>query len=240
MELTLPPKQKKASAWFGPDWADREKEWIALLSPDEIAELEEAGELWDSTHKTGNIETIVIRDFSLPKLEPKLLELRDELIHGRGFALLRRLSTANYTEREEAIIFCGLGSHLGLSVPQNAQGHLLGHVRDMGLVSKDPNVRIYQTNERQTFHTDSTDVVGLLCLNTAKTGGLSQLVSSTTIFNEMRERRPDLMRVLRNSPRNLPVPLAAVLRGGGAGDRTRSLYAWPLRTPGSFSYVSSH
>ncbi|HEV8189145.1 MAG TPA: TauD/TfdA family dioxygenase, partial [Pyrinomonadaceae bacterium] len=66
----------------------------------------------------------------------------------------------------------------------------------LGRSSDDPNTRIYQTRERQTFHTDSCDVVGLLCLQTAKSGGLSSLVSSTTIFNEMRRRRPDLLRVL--------------------------------------------
>ena len=76
------------------------------------------------------------------------------------------------------------------------EGHLLGHVRDLGSSSDDPNTRIYQTRERQTFHTDSCDVVGLMCLQTAKSGGLSSLVSSTTIFNEMRRRRPDLLRVL--------------------------------------------
>jgi hypothetical protein len=57
-------------------------------------------------------------------------------------------------------------------------------------------VRIYQTHERQTFHTDSADVVGLLCLQTAKSGGLSALVSSLTLYNELRERRPDLARRL--------------------------------------------
>jgi Taurine catabolism dioxygenase TauD, TfdA family len=36
----------------------------------------------------------------------------------------------------------------------------------------------------------------LLCLKTAKSGGLSALVSSTTIFNEMRRRRPDLLKIL--------------------------------------------
>lgn len=153
-------------------------------------------------HKKETIETLVDRgrlvvgDFILPKLAPKLLELREELIHGRGFALLRGLPIANYTEEESAIIFCGLGSHLGLARPQNARGDLLGHVRDLGMSSNDPNVRIYQTNERQTFHTDSCDVVGLLCLNTAKRGGLSLLVSSSTIFNEIRERRPDLLPLL--------------------------------------------
>ena len=68
--------------------------------------------------------------------------------------------------------------------------------RISGSPSNDPNVRIYQTHERQTFHTDSCDIVGLLCLKTAKSGGLSALVSSTTIFNEMRRRRPDLLKLL--------------------------------------------
>jgi hypothetical protein len=75
---------------------------------------------------------------------------------------------------------------------QNAQGPLLGHVRGFGLRSDDPNVRIYQTHERQTFHTDSADVLGLLCLRPAKSDGHSALVSSVTIDNELRMRRPDL------------------------------------------------
>jgi len=196
MEITLPPEQKNAFTWYGPSWVSRQEQWIVTLAPSEIAELESAAEHWDAAHKTGNIETVIVQDFLLPTLARKLMELREELIHGRGFVLLRGLPTANYTEREAAIIFCGLGSHLGLARPQNAQGHLLGHVRDMGMTSTDPNVRIYQTKERQTFHTDSTDVVGLLCLSTAKKGGLSLLVSSNTIFNEMRKRRPDLLPLL--------------------------------------------
>jgi hypothetical protein len=89
-----------------------------------------------------------------------------------------------------------MGTHFGAARTQNAQGHLLGHVRDLGLRSDDPNVRIYQTAERQTFHTDSCDIVGLLCLQVAKSGGDSALVSSNTIWNEMRRRRPDLAALL--------------------------------------------
>jgi len=66
----------------------------------------------------------------------------------------------------------------------------------VGVSSRDPNVRIYQTRERQHYHTDSCDVVGLLCLQAARSGGHSSLVSSVTIFNEMRQRRPDLAAVL--------------------------------------------
>ncbi|MGH8115129.1 MAG: TauD/TfdA family dioxygenase, partial [Rhodanobacteraceae bacterium] len=84
------------------------------------------------------------------------------------------------------------GTHLGRPRSQNAKGHVLGHVCDLGLSAGDPNVRIYQTHERQTFHTDSADLVGLLCLQTARTGGLSALVSSITLYNELRARRSDL------------------------------------------------
>jgi hypothetical protein len=73
---------------------------------------------------------------------------------------------------------------------------VLGHVRDLGRSSADPNARIYQTRERQTFHTDSCDIVGLMCLKTAKQGGLSALVSAVTIYNEIRRLRPDLLPAL--------------------------------------------
>src|SRR4030095_4981381 len=92
--------------------------------------------------------------------------------------------------------FFGVGAHLGSARSQNADGHLLGHVRDVGADSRDPNVRIYQTRERQTFHTDSADVVGLLCLNEARQGGDSLLVSAVTIYNVFSRDRPDLLACL--------------------------------------------
>jgi hypothetical protein len=117
-------------------------------------------------------------------------------LEGRGFVLLRGLPVKQWGRRLSAIAFLGLGLHWGSLRSQNKHGHLLGHVKDLGLSSEDPNVRIYQTSERQNYHTDSCDVVGLLCLHPAKSGGLSSLVSSVTMFNEMRKRRPDLARLL--------------------------------------------
>jgi hypothetical protein len=40
------------------------------------------------------------------------------------------------------------------------------------------------------------DIVGLLCLKTAKAGGESYLASSMTVFNEVLARRPDLVPAL--------------------------------------------
>ena len=74
--------------------------------------------------------------------------------------------------------------------------HLLGHVRDIGLDVANPSTRVYQTTARQHFHTDSCDVVGLLCLKEAKEGGKSMLASSVTIYNEMSRRNPDLVKAL--------------------------------------------
>jgi len=190
----LPPEQHLASAWYGPDMAGRTDEWIIGLSATDVAELEAAAAPLLASGQ--NIALLRAQDFPLPVVGPRLLALRRELVAGRGFALMRGLPVARYTEREAGTIFYGLGCHIGSPRSQNAKGHMLGHVRDLGLKSTDPSVRIYQTNERQTFHTDSTDVVGLLCLNRARSGGASLLVSASAIFNEMRSHRPDLLQLL--------------------------------------------
>ena len=171
----LPPEVEDRSAWYGEDLANR-SDWIERLSADEVDEVERGG--------------------SLETLAPRLQRLLDEVLNGRGFVLIKGLPVERWSKRQAAEAFLLIGAQLGNLRMQNADGHLLGHVRDLGRSSDDPNTRIYQTRERQTHHTDSCDVVGLMCLRTAKSGGLSNLVSSTTIFNEMRRRRPDLLRVL--------------------------------------------
>ena len=177
------------SVWRGPDMMRRD-DWIVHLDPADCAELEAA--LAQVKARGIGIPALSKKDFPIPGLARKLAGILAELEDGRGFALLRGLPVAEWGLRKSAIAFFGLGAHLGAARSQNAQGHLLGHVRDLGLSSDDPKVRIYQTAERQTFHTDSADLVGLLCLQAARSGGLSALVSSVTLYNELRRRRPDL------------------------------------------------
>ena len=190
MNFELPAPIDDASAWRGPATAAR-GDWIEPLDAAEIEEIE-AASLALAARDT-DLTRLQPADFPLPRLAPRLARLLHEVLDGRGFVLLRGLPVARWPRRLSATAFLGLGTHLGRMRPQNAQGHVLGHVRDMGLAASDPNVRIYQTHERQTFHTDSCDIVSLLCLQAARAGGLSALVSSTTLFNEMRQRRPDLV-----------------------------------------------
>ncbi|MFK7983875.1 MAG: TauD/TfdA family dioxygenase [Saprospiraceae bacterium] len=192
--MQLPPLQRGKSVWYGPAMNRRKKEWVMMLVPAEILELETAVESFKQSGKS--IGEMNKSDFALPIFSKRLNQLKSDLIHGIGFSLIKGLPLEKYSAKEAATIFYGIGTHLGNARSQNAKGHVLGQVRNMGLDSTDPKVRLYQTNERQTFHTDSCDVVGLLCMQPAKKGGLSLLVSANTVFNEMHHRRPDLLQLL--------------------------------------------
>lgn len=191
--LAVPPHQDTAAAWYGPAMAAR-LDWLELLSDTELAELETASARL-CEHQV-DLARLQAADHPLPVLAPRLRRILSDVLDGRGFALLRGLPVQRWSRRQSAAAFMLIGAHLGNARPQNASGHLLGHVKDLGLSSSDPAVRIYQTSERQTYHTDSCDIVALLCLQTARSGGQSALVSSTTLFNEMRRLRPDLTALL--------------------------------------------
>ena len=189
----LPDFISGASAWKGPVFSATGV-WRHTLTDDEIAEVERAARSF--LEITDDIAKMTVKQFPLPTLGRRILAIHDDLINGSGVALVQALPVKEWSTQLSATAFFGVGLHLGLPRPQNAKGHLLGHVIDMGLDANDPNVRIYQTHERQTFHTDSSDIVGLLCLQQAKSGGDSALVSSNTIFNEMKARHPKLAAAL--------------------------------------------
>ncbi|NNF28953.1 MAG: TauD/TfdA family dioxygenase [Gemmatimonadetes bacterium] len=174
--------------------AARADDWLVCLTAAQIEELEAAAQHYLSLDR--DVGEITAEDFPLPSFARHLSSLRRRLLYGIGFEVIRGLPVADYDQRFAATIFCGIGAHLGSARSQNAAGHILGHVRDTGASSQDPNTRIYLTSERQTFHTDSADVVGLLCLQDAREGGESLLVSALTIYNRMREARPDLLALL--------------------------------------------
>ena len=181
-----------SSAWIGAELRTREPEWSYRLSPPEVAEIETA---LQSVRARGlDLADITRDDFPLPTLGPVLEQLRSEVLNGRGFVLLRGMPVENRPIAEAATAYWGIGTYFGSARSQNAKGHLLGHIYDLGGSSAtDPTIRSYATAERQNFHIDRCDVVALLCLRRAKSGGLSAIVSSMTVHNVMAQRRPDLL-----------------------------------------------
>ena len=190
----IPKKLNIPAAWFGEDICREADKWRWSLSADEVLELKKAARKFLAKHD--DLSRLNSKNFKLPTLEKKLKKLRATLLRGIGFEVIRGLPVDRLSNRETSTIFFGIGAHLGHARSQNAEGHLLGHVKDIGGNSENPNIRIYQTSERQTFHTDSADVVGLLCLNEARRGGDSLLVSAATIYNEFCRKHPDLLKYL--------------------------------------------
>ncbi len=195
MSIPMPPKLdllQHPSAWHGNTLTQHPTQWCYTLTTAEISELEQAAECFIQQPE-GDLTQICPASFPLPLLSSKLQALHQQLINGLGFELWRGLPINRYSLTEAAVIFCGLGSYLGAACSQNAQGHLLGHVKDTSANAQDNDVRIYQTAQRQTFHTDSADVVGLLCLHAARSGGDSMLVSTVSIYNALAQECPELL-----------------------------------------------
>jgi hypothetical protein len=161
------------------------------LDEEDVAELERAR---DAVRRRG-IELAAMRraDFPLPGLAARVAAWRDELRHGRGFLVVRGLPVARWGDDDAALVYWGLGLHLGRPGAQNAIGDLLGHVVDTGEDAANPFVRRYRTAGDIAYHCDLADAVGLLCLRTARRGGASRIVSSVTVYDELLRRRPDLV-----------------------------------------------
>lgn len=181
------------SLWRGDDLI-RNEDWIVHLSPDMIAEIDDALE----AVKARGLQPPAFgrSDFPLPRTGKVLSGYLEELETGRGFNLLRGLPVEKYTTEDAEIIFWGMGAHLGTALSQNSAGHLLGHVRNLDLDITNTNVRGYQTTVELAYHNDQSDVIALMCLQTAKAGGQSSLVSVPAVHNAMMERCPNLLEEL--------------------------------------------
>jgi TfdA family taurine catabolism dioxygenase TauD len=142
------------------------------------------------------VEEVRRENFPLTALAEVMGDVRLELLDGRGIVMMQNFPIDRFDREACAIAYLGLGSYMGDTMSQNRQGHILGHVKDLGGDYADPNTRGYMTRAEMLFHADACDYVGLLCLQGAKRGGESRVASSVTVYNRILERRPDLAKVL--------------------------------------------
>lgn len=179
-------------AWLGPDMA-RRSDWIHTFSDREIAELAAAA----NAVQDREITALQASDFAMPAFDPVLAQIRNDVADGRGFALLRGLPVTEWPRAKIARAYWALGSRIGVPVTQNPVGNILGHVTDVGGDADNPNQRGHQSADSLPFHTDiGAEIVGLLCLQGARTGGESGLVSAAALWNELVAQRPDLAEAL--------------------------------------------
>ena len=189
MSMILNQQLTGPSAWAGRDLA-QEESWIHHLDDSAISELESA--LENAKNSALATEDLTAADFPLSRFSVQLRDFAEELENGRGFLLLRGLPVERYSDEDIRTIYYGIGLHLGSPVRQNPKGDLLGLVMHVGDVN-DKQTRVFETNLYLPYHTDPSDVVGLLCLRKAKTGGMSSLVSSTSVYNEIVRQYPEFL-----------------------------------------------
>jgi hypothetical protein len=172
---------------------DLRKEGVRILSSAEIAEIDAA---LRHLHSLGEVDfpEITPDSFPLPRLGGYLAGLGEELRFGRGFLLFRGLPRERYSLDDLARIYAGLGAHIGRLSPQSYQGELLGHVIDVSDIESE--ARGYHAGGAQRMHTDNCDIVSLLCVRAAKSGGVSRFVSASAVHNRLLQERPDLLEAL--------------------------------------------
>jgi hypothetical protein len=142
-------------------------------------------------------------DVPLGAFAPVLEEMTMELEHGIGFKTLRGLPSDRFSVEDNRLLFWALGCHLGVARPQGKASQLMSDVRAAGGEYRGAGGRGYNTNAELDYHVDGTDVVGLYCLQVARSGGLSRVASSVAIHNEILRRDPELVeRLFQPFPHN--------------------------------------
>ena len=182
-------------AWRG-EVLVNDPSWILTLGDAEIADIDRA---LAAARATGRALPDIEREhFPLTLMRSRLEQTLAELQDGRGFVVVRGLPVQRYSDDDVGLIFWGLGRYLGAPLYQNPKGELLGHVYDYGRTYGNIDVRGYETNAYLPYHTDAGDVVGLLCLRRSLKGGLSSIVSSVTVHNEILAQHPEYLGLLYN------------------------------------------
>ena len=181
---------KESTAWKAEDVKDQSR-WMYELTERDIAELDAAVKSYSA--KDLRYPDVARGQFPLPTFAQKLLGIPQVMEHGLGFLVLRGIPVERYTLEEARIALWGIGTYIGNAISQNARGEVLCSVTDHGGRYGTKTARGYQTSDRLDFHCDNSDVVGLLFLKTAKSGGLSLLSSAMAMYNELLVRRPDLL-----------------------------------------------
>jgi Taurine catabolism dioxygenase TauD, TfdA family len=220
----IPKEIKGRTVWTKEELENNKSRWIRVFTESEVSEIEAAINVFET--QQFQLADVSKSTFPLPNLSVSLLPVRDEVINGIGFVVLRGLPVKKWTTRQASIAYLGIGSYFGRRVSQNRSGHVLGHIKDLSEGKEvDGGGRIYRTHKAQTYHSDDVDIVGLLCLETALSGGESQVVSSHHLFNTLQKRRPDVVE-------QLSIPQWFYDR---KGEKSHGQKEW-MRTPGYYYY----
>jgi len=210
-------------AWSTDDLRDT-RTWVHRLTAEETAECDAA--LHHPAVRGRPVELIDVDAFERPTITRLCRRITAALRDGPGLFLVRGLPVVNHSEADLERLLWGLGSLLGVPVPQTVGGDRLRRVEDLGSELALPSVRGHETNAPLALHSDRCDVVALLCVRPAAEGGTSIVVSADQAHELLRQRAPELLPVLyepypndqrgeqpAGAPRWIPLPVFSMADG---------------------------
>lgn len=181
-------------AWLGPQL--RDEQFVVKLPPDCLAELDAA--IAEQRKAPAPTALLLPEQFRLDACRRLIGEIKPRLDHGLGFVILDRLPVDRWSEEELGDAYWLLGSLLEPPVAQDYARTILYHVRHDGQAYTG-ETRTALTPEGLDMHNDSSmgaappNYITLMCLRTAKSGGMSSLSSAYAAHNHFLKERPDLL-----------------------------------------------
>lgn len=205
LDDSLPPvfpmKLDSDLVWDNTDIHSR-FDWVYKLTASDLDEIEAALQHFKSLDKP--LSYVNQETFPLPTLHSTLRDVSKEIHNGFGFKVIRGLPVSRHTREEVIAIYAGIASHI--APIRGRQDHqfegipadvVMNHIKDLsGTYDANKIGAPAYTADKQVFHTDSGDVIALLCLEEAAEGGQSKVSSSWRVYNELAEKRPDLIGTL--------------------------------------------
>lgn len=180
--------------WLGSDLVDHEERWHVPVPPDVVEEL--TAMAVEARRRGERPNLSVPRPAGLPRTKAFAAEVSDRLSRGLGLVVLTGFPVDAAESIDVELAYWTLGLLLGRPVSQSANGDLLGRVEDRGSDIASPVQRGYESSAALPFHVDRTDLIGLLCVRPARSGGLSRVASSVAVHDLLLAESPDLTAAL--------------------------------------------
>lgn len=195
MTATTHPKQPLP--WTAAQ-VEQDDSWILRLNQEQVDGIQTA--LVHAKRVNKPLLEMEQADFPLPEASRRALQQAIDMTQQRwGLCLLKGFPVNDWSEDDTQLAYWGMALYMGVGRTQNRASQFINDVRDAGGEYKVKGGRGYNTNAGLDFHQDSCDIVALLCRRTAKSGGMSKVVSSMALRDEVLKRRPDLIPVLESA-----------------------------------------
>jgi hypothetical protein len=170
-----------SAVWYGRDYKMR-IDWTCQPSTVEIEEIDAAVRAAKTVRR--DIIYVSRDNFDLPALGDRPRSVQDRVRNGRGLLLIRSLPVGRYMLWAAATADFGIGAHMGSARSQNAEGHVLGHVYDIGHKPEKAPARLSLRRSARfpyRFH------------GYRRFADLAEIASSVTVYYEILHRFPKLL-----------------------------------------------